>query len=109
MAPYTQTSILWGVERGNTESIRRLMNALMIRDAGVTEATAAKESDLTASEQAVFVRIFNTAIAAGDNLLRNMARHFASARFSDEETIFQAANDFDRLAFPVVQDPGGTS
>lgn len=104
MASYGQTSILRGIERSNIDSLRRLMSALMRREAGASEGTSAMVSDLTASEQVVFVRVFNTATGTSDSLLRNMTRRFASACLADDPTILRAADDFDRLAVQVVQD-----
>jgi hypothetical protein len=67
MAPFGNHSILRGLDRQDSESIRRVMNALMSRLAGVTTAAAAQLADLTAPESGIVDRIFNA--AAGNDLL----------------------------------------
>jgi hypothetical protein len=67
MAPFGNRSILRGLERDDEESIRRVMNTLMYRVAGVTAVAAAQTTHLEGPERSIVDRIFNT--AAGNTLL----------------------------------------
>jgi 23S rRNA G2069 N7-methylase RlmK/C1962 C5-methylase RlmI len=104
MTSYGPRSILQGVERGNTDAVRRIMSALMMRLAGTADDVAIRVSCLTTDEQDIYTRIFNSATSTEDTLLMNMMRRFASALYADDAAILKAADDFDNLAVTVVQD-----
>lgn len=80
------------------------MNALTRRLARTTEDAAAQLSELADNELLVVNRIMASTAPVND-LLANMVRRFASARYGSRATVLQAATDFDSVAVGAVKRP----
>ena len=103
MTQFAAPSILRGIERDDIASIRRVMNALMRRLAGVPSTTAAQMSDLEYNEANVVNRIHLA--TRGNGLLTAMVTRFASARYGNTNTVIRATANLNGLAVEAVQDP----
>jgi hypothetical protein len=104
MTEFDHTSILRGLNSEDVDSLRRLMNAIMHRLAGVAPATAAQMSDLNIAEHAIMIWVTE---AARDNpLLERMVTRFASARYGNSNTVREAARELDLVVIDAVLNPG---
>jgi hypothetical protein len=100
MAPFNDTSALYGLDTEDVDSIRKLMNGIMHRLAGVTAGAVAEMDELDIREHAAMV--FLTENARHNELLLRMVTRFASARYSKSNTVLEAARELDILVTEAV-------
>lgn len=103
MAPFNNTSALYGLDSEDTQSLRKLMNGIMHRLAGVTAAAAAEMDDLDIREH--HAMLFLTENARHNELLLRMVTRFSSARYSNSKTVREAARELDILVTEAVLRP----
>jgi len=104
MTQFDVTSILRGLDSEDIDSLRRLMNGIMHRLAGVAAATAAEISNLTLEEHTLMIAV--TDAARNNPLLERMITRFASARYGNTNTVREAARELDLVAIAAVLNPG---
>lgn len=104
MTKFDLTSILRGLESEDVDSIRRVMNAIMHRLAGVPSASAAEINDLDIAEHASMIWIHEA--TRNNGLLERMVIRFASARYSNSNTVREAARELDLVVTEAVLNPG---
>jgi hypothetical protein len=104
MAPFNNTSALWGLDSEDVESLRKLMNAIMHRVAGATADAAAELNGLKSREY--HAMLFLTENARNNELLLRMITRFASARYRNSKTVREAARELDILVNQAVLCPG---
>ena len=100
MAPFNNTSALWGLDSEDIESLRKLMNAIMHRLAGATAHAAAELDDLESREY--HAMLFLTENARRNELLLRMITRFASARYRKSKIVREAARELDILVTQAV-------
>jgi hypothetical protein len=103
MAPFDQGSALYGLDGDNIDSIRKLMNGIMHRLAGVPAATVAELDDLDIYEHGTM--IYLTENARRNELLARIITRFASARYGNSRTVREAARELDLVAIGAVLSP----
>jgi hypothetical protein len=103
MAPFNNTSALWGLDSEDIETLRKLMNAIMHRLAGATVDAAAELDKLKSREY--HAMLFLTENARKNELLRRMITRFASARYRKSKIVREAARELDILVTQAVLRP----
>lgn len=103
MAPFNNTSALKGLDANNVNSLRRLMNAIMHRLAGVSAATIQEIDNLTMQEHATM--LYLTENARDNELLSRMVTRFASARYANSNTVREAGRELDLVVTEAVLEP----
>ena len=103
MAPFGQDSPLRDLDGNNVDSLRRLMNGIMHRLAGVPARTVAQLDDLDLHEHSAM--IYLTENARQNDLLRRIITRFASARYGNSRTVRDAARELDLVIIQAVLSP----
>jgi hypothetical protein len=103
MAPFNNTSALRGLDGHDVESLRKLMNAIMHRLAGVPAGSVAEMDDLNINEHAAM--IFLTENARDNDLLNKMITRFASARYANSRKVRESARELDLVVTEAVFSP----
>jgi hypothetical protein len=103
MVPFNNTSALWGLDSEDIESLRKLMNAIMHRLAGVTADAVAELDELNRREY--HAMLFLTENARRNEFLLRMITRFASARYRKSKFVREAARELDIMVTQAVLRP----
>jgi hypothetical protein len=103
MPPFDNTSALRGIDGQDVSSLRKLMNAIMHRLAGVPAGSVAEMDDLDTNEHGAMIFLADN--ARHNVLLSRMITRFASARYANSRTVREAARELDLVVTEAVFNP----